>query len=75
LRLVDCVGPGHGLIDSSHRALISLAARTTGLLLDPTYTVKALQLAVAVARRSRGPVVFWHTGGIPAALANLKVVS
>jgi 1-aminocyclopropane-1-carboxylate deaminase/D-cysteine desulfhydrase-like pyridoxal-dependent ACC family enzyme len=48
-----------------------LAARTAGLLLDPTYTAKALQLAVAVARRSGGPVVFWHTGGTPAALATL----
>jgi len=71
VRLVDCVGPGHGLIDSAHRELMVLAARTAGLLLDPTYTAKALQLAVAVARRSGGPVVFWHTGGTPAALATL----
>src|SRR5262249_28750273 len=57
MHLVDCVGPGHGLIDDTHRALITTAARTAGLLLNPTYTVKALQLAVAVARRERKPVV------------------
>src|SRR6185437_3159834 len=67
--LVDAVGPGHGLVDAAQRALIATAARTAGLLLDPTYTAKALQVAVTVARRERGPVVFWHTGGVSAALS------
>jgi 1-aminocyclopropane-1-carboxylate deaminase/D-cysteine desulfhydrase-like pyridoxal-dependent ACC family enzyme len=67
--LYDCLAPGHGLIDDTHRELITTAACTAGLLLDPTYTAKALQLAVAVARRAQKPVVFWHTGGTPAALS------
>ncbi len=70
--LVDALGPGHGLVDASHRALITTAARKAGLLLDPTYTAKALQVAVAVARREQGPVVFWHTGGTAAALSTLE---
>lgn len=49
---------------------LTLAARTEGLLLDPVYTGRAL--AALVARRRAGalpadrPVVFLHTGGLPA---------
>jgi D-cysteine desulfhydrase len=68
LDLVDALGPGHGLVDDSHRALMATALRTAGLLLDPTYTAKALQVAIGVARRGRGPVVFWHTGGLVSSL-------
>jgi D-cysteine desulfhydrase len=70
--LVDALGAGHGLVDASQRALIGTAARKAGLLLDPTYTAKALQVAVEVARRECRPVVFWHTGGVAAALSFLE---
>ena len=44
-----------------------LLARTEGILVDPIYTAKALAGLVARVRDGgqRGPVVFWHAGGLP----------
>lgn len=49
-----------------------LFARMEGLALDPIYTMKAAAAMVADIERGlvpEGPVVFWHTGGIPALFA------
>ena len=49
-----------------------LFARTEGLMLDPIYTMKAAAALVSDHRTSdlpEGPVVFWHTGGMPAVFA------
>jgi D-cysteine desulfhydrase len=67
--LIDALGAGHGVAGDDEVELAGLALRTEGLLLDPTYTAKSFALAVRTAREQAGPVVFWHTGGIPAALA------
>jgi 1-aminocyclopropane-1-carboxylate deaminase/D-cysteine desulfhydrase-like pyridoxal-dependent ACC family enzyme len=48
-----------------------LAARTEGLLLDPVFTAKALAELPRLLDQVGGPVVFWHTGGLPAALWRL----
>jgi 1-aminocyclopropane-1-carboxylate deaminase/D-cysteine desulfhydrase-like pyridoxal-dependent ACC family enzyme len=69
LQLVDAIGPGHGQLSDEERDLADLALREEGLLLDSTYTAKSFAVAVATARTARGPVVFWHTGGMATALA------
>jgi len=65
----DQVGAGYGtLTDAVHHAL-RLAARTEGLVLEPTYTGRALAgLVAAVADGDIAPgsqVVFLHSGGLP----------
>jgi len=50
-------------------AAIRLAARTEGIVLDPTYTGRALAGLIAAVHdgdlEGDAPVVFWHTGGLP----------
>ena len=60
----------YGAPTDATRAALELAARTEGLVLDPVYTGRALAALVARARDGRldadRPVVFLHTGGLPA---------
>ena len=70
LRLrTDQVGPGYASLTGPTAAAIRLAAGTEGLLLDPTYTGRALAGLIAAVRDGSldagAPVVFWHTGGLP----------
>ncbi|MGH9103449.1 MAG: 1-aminocyclopropane-1-carboxylate deaminase/D-cysteine desulfhydrase [Acidimicrobiales bacterium] len=65
VEIVDARGPGFALPSAEGEAMAHLAARTEGLLLDPTYTAKALgTLPRFLGEAPRGPVVFWHTGGV-----------
>ncbi len=66
LELADGRGPGFGVPGPDDLAAAALALETEGLLLDHTYTAKAL--AVLIARPVDGPVVFWHTGGMVTAI-------
>jgi D-cysteine desulfhydrase len=63
----DHVGLGYGLTTREELEIQAEATRLTGLILDPTYTGKAmvgLQREIASGRyRSGDHVVFWHTGG------------
>jgi D-cysteine desulfhydrase len=69
----DARGPGYGIPSAAGERAARLAAATEGLLLDPVFTAKALALLPGlVGDATGGPVVFWHTGGIPAALAQLE---
>ena len=68
-RLLDgFVGPGYAVPTDESLEAISLLARTEGILTDPVYTGKALQAVVELGADGLGPgpVVFWHTGGLPA---------
>jgi L-cysteate sulfo-lyase len=70
LRLrTDQVGAGYGRLTEATAAAIRLTARTEGIVLDPTYTGRAMAgLIAAVGDGDLGrdaPVVFWHTGGLP----------
>ena len=70
LRLrTDLVGAGYGRLTEPAAAAIRLAARTEGIVLDPTYTGRAMAGLIAAARDGdldrAAPVVFWHTGGLP----------
>ena len=66
-------GPAYAVMSEEQRAFLVRAARTSGVVLDPVYTGKALfGVAQAVARGliPRGArVLFVHTGGLPGLLA------
>jgi D-cysteine desulfhydrase family pyridoxal phosphate-dependent enzyme len=63
------VGPGYAQPSDSGIAAILTTARTEGVVLDTTYTGKAMSGLVAIAAAGSvetcGPVVFLHTGGAP----------
>jgi len=65
------VGAAYGQPSEAGRAALERLARAEGILLDPVYTAKAFAgLLGEVARVGRGePVVFLHTGGLPALFA------
>ena len=70
LRLrTDQVGAGYGSLTEPAAAAIRLAARTEGIVLDPTYTGRSMAGLIAAVRDGDldrdAPVVFWHTGGLP----------
>jgi D-cysteine desulfhydrase family pyridoxal phosphate-dependent enzyme len=69
----DYFGADYGAPTDSGREALHLFATCEGLLLDPVYTGKAAAGLIDYARRRRlpdGPIVFVHTGGLPALFAN-----
>jgi D-cysteine desulfhydrase len=63
----DFIGAGYTIAtDGGKKALASLA-ETEGVLLDLTYTAKAVHGLMDLVEREAisFPVIFWHTGGIP----------
>jgi D-cysteine desulfhydrase len=69
----DVRGPGYGVPSAEGERAAGLAAATEGLLLDPVFTAKALALLARLVRDGAdGQLVFWHTGGVPAALDQLE---
>ena len=66
-------GADYGAPTDSGREALHLFATLEGLLLDPVYTGKAAAGFIDYARTGRlpdGPIVFVHTGGLPALFAN-----
>ncbi|GAB3689549.1 hypothetical protein GCM10028814_31090 [Angustibacter aerolatus] len=62
------IGAGYDHLTSATRDALALAARTEGVVLDPTYTGRAMAGLVAAAAAGTlpvGRVVFVHTGGLP----------
>ena len=61
----------YGEITSHEATAILRLARSEGILLDPVYTGRAF--AGLLRRAEQGtlqdPVLFWHTGGLPALFA------
>ena len=61
------VGEGYGIPTPASREALELLARTEAIVLDPTYTAKAMAGLIAYVRAarfsSRETVLFWHTGG------------
>jgi 1-aminocyclopropane-1-carboxylate deaminase/D-cysteine desulfhydrase-like pyridoxal-dependent ACC family enzyme len=69
----DYFGADYGAPTDAARAALHLFATCEGLLLDPVYTGKAAAGLVDYARTGQlpeGPIVFVHTGGLPALFAN-----
>lgn len=73
---LDYIGPGYGQPSPAGNEALALAARCEGILLDPVYTAKALAALIDDARCGRlagdDPVIFIHTGGVPALFAYTK---
>lgn len=65
--------PKYGVPSSECQEAIKLFARTEGILLDPVYTGKAfagmLDLIEKGELGSNEPIIFLHTGGLPALFA------
>jgi 1-aminocyclopropane-1-carboxylate deaminase/D-cysteine desulfhydrase-like pyridoxal-dependent ACC family enzyme len=59
------VGDGYGIPTPASIEATELCARREALLLDPTYTAKAMAGLIARVRRREktGTILFWHTGG------------
>jgi 1-aminocyclopropane-1-carboxylate deaminase/D-cysteine desulfhydrase-like pyridoxal-dependent ACC family enzyme len=67
------IGPGYGVVTPGGREALDLLARTEGILLDPSYTAKAMAGLIDDVRQRRVDakdlLVFIHTGGTPAVFA------
>lgn len=61
------VGGGYGVATPASTEALELVARREGILLDPTYTAKAMAGLIARVRAGEftatDTVLFWHTGG------------
>jgi D-cysteine desulfhydrase len=69
----DCRGEGFGIASDDDRRSARLALTEEGLLLDDYYGAKAMTLfRMLLADGAPTPAVFWHTGGLAAALAALR---
>jgi 1-aminocyclopropane-1-carboxylate deaminase/D-cysteine desulfhydrase-like pyridoxal-dependent ACC family enzyme len=68
------IAPGYGLPSPAGREALKLLATTEAVLLDPTYSAKAMAALIADVRAGTYPrgstIVFIHTGGIPAIFAD-----
>jgi len=67
----EFLAPGYGLAGPACREAMVLGAQAEALMLDPTYTGKAMAGAIASARSgpSGRAILFLHTGGTPAIFA------
>jgi D-cysteine desulfhydrase len=67
------VGNGYGIPTDESREALTLLARSEGVVVDHTYTAKALACLVSLIRQrsfSEGStILFWHTGGQVGVLA------
>ena len=69
----DYADPGYGVLTEVEREAVRLFAKLEGLLIDPVYTGRAAGGMIDLIRngyfKSDETVLFWHTGGTPALLA------
>ena len=62
-------GEGYGIPSEAGNEAIRRLARSEGILLDPVYTGKAMAALLAEHDRFEPPLVFLHSGGVPALFA------
>jgi 1-aminocyclopropane-1-carboxylate deaminase/D-cysteine desulfhydrase-like pyridoxal-dependent ACC family enzyme len=60
------MGPAYGVPTEGALEALALLSYTEGVPTDPVYSAKALHALVERGRELGGPIVFWHTGGLPA---------
>jgi D-cysteine desulfhydrase family pyridoxal phosphate-dependent enzyme len=67
------VGEGYGIPTEASREALTLLARSEAIVVDHTYTAKALAGLIALVRQgslqSGASILFWHTGGQVGVLA------
>jgi len=67
------VGEGYGIATEASREALTLLARSEAIVVDHTYTAKALAGLIALVRDRSVPkdssILFWHTGGQVGVLA------
>ena len=70
----EYLGEGYGIMNVQDREAVHLFAKFEGILFDPVYTGRAAGGMIDLIRKgffSRDEtVLFWHTGGTPALLAD-----
>ncbi|MEU6462844.1 pyridoxal-phosphate dependent enzyme [Streptomyces sp. NPDC046976] len=75
----DQVGAGYAALTEPVAEALRLAARTEGIVLDPTYTGRALAGLAAAVRdgdvRPGEKTVFVHTGGLPGLFGHAAAVT
>jgi len=72
-RLVQAPGGLHrarGTSTADEKSAAMLALQSEGLVLDADYTGRAFPAALRALAEDGPPVVFWHTGGLPAAITD-----
>lgn len=66
----EFVGDGYARPGRADFEAIRTVAREEGILTDPVYTGRAMHGMIELLKQGRvagsGPVLFWHTGGLPA---------
>ena len=74
----SCIGPGYGVPTAECMEAMALLARTEGILVESTYTGKALAGLIQDVRSGRyssdQAIVFVHTGGTPALFATRDAI-
>jgi D-cysteine desulfhydrase family pyridoxal phosphate-dependent enzyme len=72
------IGEGYGIPTPEGLEAIRLLAVRDGILLDPTYTAKAMAALIADVRSGAidagETIVFLHTGGVPALFAHARIL-
>jgi D-cysteine desulfhydrase family pyridoxal phosphate-dependent enzyme len=65
------LAPGYGRAGAHANEAIKLSARLEGIILDPVYSAKSFACFIDYARRNINgdPLLFLHTGGLPAIFA------
>lgn len=63
------IGDGYAIPTPAGVAAIHRLAESEGMLLDPVYTAKAMAALLAHHREYAQPLVFLHSGGVPAVFA------
>ncbi|WP_229535961.1 pyridoxal-phosphate dependent enzyme [Pelosinus baikalensis] len=73
----EYLGEGYTVPTAGMIEAVKLAARTEGILLDPTYTGKAMAGLIDLTRKGyfkkSDNVLFLHTGGLPGLYANMPL--
>lgn len=75
----DQIGEGYGTLTDATAEALTLTARTAGLVLDPTYTGRAMAGLIAAVQdgdiRPGERTVFVHTGGLPGLFGHADTVT
>jgi D-cysteine desulfhydrase family pyridoxal phosphate-dependent enzyme len=66
LVLEGFMGSGYAAPTAGAQEALVTLARAEGIVCDPVYSAKALHAVMERAGDLGSPIVFWHTGGLPA---------